>query len=218
MEREFSTALNGVATVHSGRIKLVNVIPGELSALENSVYSEAEKLATAEVDIIVYGCTSGSFIRGHKQYAAIEEEVEKSFGIPCVATAGAVVRALNHLNSKKIALVTPYTFEITEVERRFLVAHGFETLSTYYASIKENTVIGRVSDEEVFKWVVKQPDKNADAVFVSCTNLSTFRVLGKIEQTLDIPAVSSNSATLWSVVTRLGVRLLGRPLGRLFEQ
>jgi maleate isomerase len=218
MEREFCTALQGIATVHSGRIKLVNVESRELTFLEKGVYEEAEKLATAEVDVIVYGCTSGSFIRGHQQYAAIEEEVEKSFGIPCVATAGAVIRALNHLKSRKIALITPYTRDITEIERNYLSAHGFETISTYHASIKENTSIGRVKDEEVFDWAVKHSGKNAEAVFISCTNLSTFKVLGKIEQTLNIPTVSSNSATLWNVLQRLGLKLHDKSLGQLFAK
>jgi maleate isomerase len=66
IEREFCTALQGIATVHSGRIKLVNAESRELTFLEKGVYEEAEKLATAEVDVIVYGCTSGSFIRGHQ--------------------------------------------------------------------------------------------------------------------------------------------------------
>ncbi len=218
MEREFCTALQGIATVHSGRIRLVNAEQGELISLEEGVYEEAEKLSTAEVDVIVYGCTSGSFIRGHQQYAAIEEEVEKSFGIPCVATAGAVVRALNHLKSKKIALITPYTHDITEIERKYLSAHGFEPVTTYYASIKQNTTIGKIKDDEVFDWAVKHSGENAEAVFISCTNLSTFKVLGKIEQTLNIPTISSNSATLWNVLQRLGLTLQNKSLGRLFAK
>jgi len=216
MEREFSTALQGTATVHSARIKLGKVVSNELTAMEDSIYSEAEKLATAEVDIIVYGCTSGSFIKGYRQYEMIEEQVERSFRIPCVATAGAVVRALNHLKAQKISLITPYIHEVTEIEKKYLSHHGFQVVSTYHASILENTAIGRVRDEEVLEWALEHADRNSDALFISCTNLSTFKALKNIEEALKIPAISSNSATLWNTVRRLDVRLPDNSLGRIF--
>ncbi|MCS7138308.1 MAG: maleate cis-trans isomerase, partial [Candidatus Caldarchaeum sp.] len=154
MEREFWEALRGFVSVHVGRVFLERVNVDELEAMEDEALREAGKLATAEVDVVVYGCTSGSFVKGWKQYLEIEKRMNEFTGVPCVSTSGAVVRALEHLKASKISLITPYTRDITETEKAFLKAHGFETVSTYYASMVRNTEIGRVPDEKVGEWVV----------------------------------------------------------------
>ncbi|MCS7133173.1 MAG: maleate cis-trans isomerase [Candidatus Caldarchaeum sp.] len=216
MEREFWDALHGFGSVHTGRVFLERVNVGELEAMEDEAVKEAVKLATAAVDVVVYGCTSGSFVKGGKQFLEIEKRLEKATGIPSVATSGAVVRALEHLHAKKISLITPYIREITEIEKKFLEVNGFETVSTYYASILENTKIGRVSDEQVLEWALASVSPRADAVFISCTNLSTFKTLKTIEQQTGKPTFSSNSATLWNVLTKLGWPIDIPQLGMLF--
>ncbi|MEM4561101.1 MAG: hypothetical protein QXS57_06730 [Candidatus Caldarchaeum sp.] len=216
MEREFSEALAGKATVHGARIKLERAVYSELAALEDEAQREAEKLATAEVDVIVYGCTSGSFIKGSKQYLGIERRIEESFGIPCVATSGAVVRALERLGAKNITMITPYTHDITEIEKQYLRAHDVNVLNYFHASLTENLRIGRVSDEEVARWAVENLHPSAEAVFISCTNLSTFKAIRMVEERTNRPTISSNSSTLWNVIKRLGLDADLSHLGRVF--
>lgn len=163
----------------------------------------------------MYGCTSGSFVKGGKQYLEIEERIEEETGIPCVATSGAVVRALKHVGAKRVSLITPYIREITELEKSFLEANGFVTVNAYYASIIKNTEIGRIPDEEVVKWTASNVSLDSDAVFISCTNLKTFRALRAIEERTGKPVVSSNSATLWNVLQRLKLQASLPHLGKL---
>ncbi len=215
MEREFWDTLHGYATIHTGRVFLENVRVSELNELEDEAVEEARKLVTAGVNILVYGCTSGSFVRGPEQYRAIEEKLEK-LGKPAVATSGAVCRALTHLGARKISLITPYTKDITEAERVFLNKHGFEVLSVFHASIVSNTDIGMVKDDEVAEWAVENTHPDSDAVFISCTNLSTFKAIKKIEEKTGKPVVSSNSATLWNLLWRLGSEIEIPHLAKLF--
>jgi len=217
MEPEFNNALAGTATIHSTRIRLTNVDLKELSALDEMVYWEAEKLATAEVDVIVFGCTSGSFVKNSRHYLQVERLVEKSFNIPCVATAGAVIRALEWLRAKKVHLITPYIEKVTMVEKKYLEDHGYSVEGVYYAGILENTKIGRVSEDQVLKWVVENADDKSDAVFISCTNLKTFNIIKKAEETLQKPVISSNSSTLWDVVNKLNIKTNLEKLGTLFQ-
>ncbi|MCS6769676.1 MAG: aspartate/glutamate racemase family protein [Candidatus Caldarchaeum sp.] len=216
MEREFNQALSGAATVHGARIKLERAVYSELAALEDEAQREAEKLATAGVDVIVYGCTSGSFIRDSRQYLGIEQRVEKSFGVPCVATSGAVVRALDRLGAKNISMITPYTHDITEIEKRYLEAHDFKVLNYFHTSLTENLKIGKVPDDEVARWAIENTSPEADAVFISCTNLSTFKAIKKVEDHTKKPTISSNSSTLWNVVQILRLKTDLSHLGKLF--
>jgi maleate isomerase len=79
-------------------------------------------------------------------------------------------------------------------------------------------VIGRVREGEVRRLVLESGWKDADCVFISCTNLRTFGVLQNLEEEIGIPVVSSNSATLWDMVRRVGLDGLKPGLGRLLTK
>ncbi|MEM4383002.1 MAG: aspartate/glutamate racemase family protein [Candidatus Caldarchaeum sp.] len=218
MEYEFNRALQGVATVHAARVWLERVEVDELRKIESEPVREARKLATAAVDVIAFGCTSGSFVGGWEQYVQIEKEIKTSTGLECVATSGAVLRALKHLGFRKICLVTPYTSDITSLEAAFLRGHGFEVVCSYHASFVDNREIGRIRDEEVVEWVGKTSYREADTIFISCTNLRTFNAIKHIEEMAGKPVVSSNSSTLWNVLNVLGCVVEKPELGRLFSR
>lgn len=217
MEAEFGSALTGIATVHAARVGLRLVTLEELTRLEAEAVVEAKKLADAGVNIIAYGCTSGGFVRSPHQHMDIERAIEEGVGVPCVAAAGAVVRALRSLGVKKVDLVTPYIPAITKLEELFLESYGFKVVDSFSASLLENTAIGRIQAHEVSSWVRCTDYSNADVVFISCTNLPTFHVIEGLEDEVGRPVVSSNSATLWDVLRRLGVAISDKPLGRLFK-
>ena len=62
--------------------------------------------------------------------------------------------------------------------------------------------------------------KDADGVFLSCTNTTQIEVVAEIESRTGKPAVNSNQAVLWAVTRALAPKLGGWPrlggLGRLF--
>ncbi|UXX93539.1 hypothetical protein N7U49_18055 [Streptomyces sp. AD2-2] len=49
----------------------------------------------------------------------------------------------------------------------------------------------------------------ADALFISCTNLPTYDVIPHLEAELRIPVVSANQVTMWAAPRRLGTRAVG---------
>ncbi len=217
IEKEFNEKLRQTATVHTARIRLKAVNIEELSRFENDVVEETEKLADAGVDVIGLGCTSGSFVKGSRQYVELERIMEEVSGVPCVTASGSVVRALKTLGSRSLALVTPYTEEVSKLEEQLLNDHGFQVKARRYAGIVENTVIGRVAEDEVAKWVEGLVDRDFDTVFISCTNLRTFGILESLESSLKVPVISSNSAILWDMIQRSGLPKLKLGLGRLYE-
>jgi len=109
MEYEFNLMRPKQATVHTARIRLREVVVSELLDMEKKIVEEALKLADAKVDVIAFGCTSGSLIRGLSHDKEIVSRIEKATKIPAVATAGAVVNALKALSISKISVATPYT-------------------------------------------------------------------------------------------------------------
>ena len=65
---------------------LGDATPEGLKEMRQWAVTESKKLADWEVDIILFGCTSGSFVGGAGYDEDIIEEVQKAVGIPTTTT------------------------------------------------------------------------------------------------------------------------------------
>jgi hypothetical protein len=63
------------------------------------------------------------------------------------------------------------------------------------------------------RWSSSWPDgrcaPNADAVFLSCTNLPTYAILGEVEADLGVPVLSANQTLMWGLCQVAGIPLGG---------
>lgn len=168
--------------------------------MERKIEEEARKLADAHVKVIGYGCTSGSLFKGLGHDKIIEQRIERAFGIPAVATAGAVVKALKALRINKVAVATPYTREINMLEEKFLSDNGFNVVDLKGLGITDNISVGRLSNKVVYNLTKRLRIDDADGIFLSCTNLPTMEIIGRLEKTFRKPFISSNTATLWAML------------------
>src|SRR5262249_37609294 len=64
--------------------------------------------ASGAFDLIAYGCTAAGFLFGPAGDAELSARLTEATGLPVVTTARAMVRALQHDNAKRVAVVTPY--------------------------------------------------------------------------------------------------------------
>lgn len=218
MESEFYEMLPKGFSVHTGRLGLREVTVEELARMEEKIEEEARKLADAYVDVIGYGCTSGSLFRGLGHDKMIEERIERASGKPAVATAGAVVRALKALNIKRVAVATPYTDEINSLEDKFLSANGFQVVDLKGLQITDNIKIGKLGAQVAYNLVMELECDKADGIFISCTNFPTIESIKKLEDVLRKPVISSNTATLWAMLKKCGASTEIQGFGRLLER
>ena len=58
----------------------------------------------------------------------------------------------------------------------------------------------------------------AQAIFISCSNFRTLEIIEPLEQTLGKPVVTSNSASVWKMLRRLGDRRDIPGGGRLLQE
>lgn len=212
-EPEFRTHAPDGVEVFGARMRLESVTIDELDAMSDDAARAASLLADADVDAVAYACTTGSLLHGPGFDADLEAELADVAGVPAVATALSVDRALNALEATRIAVVTPYTADLDERERSYLEASGYEIVAIDGRGITANTDIGRLPPEAAYRQVrgvvddLRADDEmpEIDAVFVSCTNYQAMSVLETLEADLGVPVISSNSATLWDVCRSLGV-------------
>jgi len=176
-----------------------------------------ELLATADVDVAVFGCTTGSFVNGPGSDVEIENRLSDVAGCPGVATAAAVRRAFDALSLDSIVLATPYLPEINDREIEFFEAAGYDVVDADGLGIEDPVQMGKQRPEAVYRQVRELNTDEADGVFISCTNYRSFEIIDSLEADLDMPVVSSNSATLWDTLRTIGVDHSNVDLGALFE-
>lgn len=216
-EPEFYRAVPTGVSVHTARMRLQETNAAELASMADDVERCAHRLMDANVDAVVYGCTTGSLVKGPEYDAAIEERIADITGVPAVATAASIKRAFEALNLTSLVIVTPYIDDLNERERSFLEAAGFDVVAIDGLGIEPNTEIGTQWPEQAYREARRLDQPSADGVFVSCTNYRTFEIISSLEQDLGKPVVTSNQATLWDVLNTLEVTYEGDDLGILFE-
>jgi len=218
MESEFWKMIPEGFSVHTARLRLKEVTVEELELMERRVEDAALKLADAEIDVVGYGCTSGSLFKGLGHDRSIEKMIERATGVPAITTAGAVVRALRTLNIKEVCVATPYTDEINNLEAKFLSLSGLRVVDLKSLGMKKNLEIGRLSSEVAYKLVMGLEYAGADGVFASCTNFATADIIEKLERVTQKRVVSSNTATLWAMLKKCQVSTEIKGFGSLLEK
>jgi maleate cis-trans isomerase len=183
-----------------------------LRGMRTHVLRASLELSSEELsDVIVFGCTVGSFLEGGHRGDAIGEEIAAATGTPAITTAQAVVEALRAVRVTRIAVATPYTRRINELEATALRDCGFEVVAIqgYHEDVPDsactNRMIGEIHEEDTYRFARSVDREDAECLFLSCTNWRTLGILRDLEQSCRKPVVSSNLCNMWLALRRLGV-------------
>ncbi|WXG44057.1 MAG: aspartate/glutamate racemase family protein [Promethearchaeati archaeon SRVP18_Atabeyarchaeia-1] len=217
MEAEFNWIGKDRFSTHATRLRLRRVTVGELEKMEKGFGEAAALLADAAVEIIAYGCTSGSLFRGLGHDVEIANQIHEKTGLPSVVTSGCVVKALKAMGTSRVCVATPYTAEVNNLEKKFLEDNGFEVSNIKGLGLEENLDIGNIQRQNIVELVRKVNDEKAQSIFVSCTNLPTISMINYLEQAMKKPVISSNTATLWSMFRTLDLDSSWINGGRIFR-
>ncbi|KXB08025.1 hypothetical protein AKJ56_01995 [candidate division MSBL1 archaeon SCGC-AAA382N08] len=218
LESEFIDYIPKGLSIHSARLPLSEATEEGQKKMEERLDVAVELLTDAEVDAIAYGCTTGSLIEGKGYEKKIEQKITKISKVPSVATAAAIIEAFKELEVKKIDVFTPYIQELNENEERYLEEYGYEIINMKGLGIKENLGIGELKPVEVYEEAKNLVSDDSDVLFLSCTNMATFDIIKYLEKDLNKPVVSSNQATLWSLLKKAKVSSDDLKLGTLFKK
>lgn len=179
----------------------VSVAMAEAVSAVETIAEGTRALAAVEPDVTVYACTSGSFVHGVGGEERLRRTMESSGARCAVTTSGALLEALAALSARRVAVATPYDAEVTLRLKAFLGEAGHETISTSYLGLTGR--IWQVSYETVVALAEAADHRDAEVLFLSCTNLRTFDVLPKLEHRLGKPVLSANQVTMWAALARV---------------
>jgi maleate isomerase len=212
MEMEFHRVMPVGVSVHTARMLLPEVSEkGEkveaLLEMTKNVERAAREVASVKASIIVYGCTSGSFVEGLGYDLELANKIEKHTGIKVLTASTAVVEAMKELNFKQISMATPYHDAINKLEKKFLEDNipDLRVKEIKGLQLVENIPKGKLEPYTAYEMARELDKQENDGVFISCTNWRTMEILEILENDLKKPVISSNQAAIWAALRAVNI-------------
>lgn len=188
--------------------------PLEVTAEMVATISESDRVASATSDLVTtesgvcaYACTSGSFIRGIAGERALVEAMRAAGAPAAVTTSGALLQALANLGVTRAAVATPYDEVLTARLGEFLLEAGLVLVGSAHLGLGGG--IWKVPYETTAQLIREADRPEAEAIFVSCTNLPTYDLIAPLEAELGKPVVTANQVTMWASMRVLGRTAVG---------
>jgi maleate isomerase len=170
----------------------------------SAILSVAADMALAlDPDVVVYACTSGSFIRGVDACMLLRTDMEGRGCRRAGSTSEFLLEALAHMGAKTVAVGTPYDDEMAGLLLEFLREGGIEPVSVENLGITGDPKT--VPSDAVFELARAADAADADVLFLSCTNLRTFELLPDLEAELGKPVLTANQVSMWGALRRAGI-------------
>jgi maleate isomerase len=219
-EADFQLLAPPDVTIHGQRLWLTNDAAGAagMDRMNAEIESGARYLATAKVDAVAYGCTTGSFYRGPGWDREMLDVIERAAGVPAVATSPSVVAALRSFGARRVSVATPYPDWNNRQLRAYLEALGFEVLNVEgepRAARSGNQGINDQDPEDVIAFASRVCRPEADALLCSCTAWRSLEVVGELERRTGKPVVTSNQASIWAAFSKAARTVTKTGFGRL---
>jgi len=217
MEGEFNALKPAGVSVHAARmlIRFPNI--EELAKMAEETEKATELISTAKPSIIAFGCTAGSVLNGLGWDEKLISRIQKIAKVHATTTATAVIRAFKELEIHKIAVVTPYIEELNKLEKDFFEDSGITVLEIRGIDLGGEEM-EMLTLEKIAENARAVNRSDADAVFLSCTNLKALPIVEQLEKELGKYVFSSNIATYWDVMRRLGIKQSITGMGKLLER
>lgn len=221
-EADFQLTVPRDVTIHGQRLWMTNEGTGDEAyvRMNGEIESGARYLATAHVDVVVYGCTTGSFYKGPGWDLEMLDLIRRTAGVPAVATSPSVVEALRFFGARRISVATPYPDWNNQRLRAYLEGQGFAVLNVDgepRAAAAGNQGINDQDPETVAEFAARVCRPEADALLCSCTAWRSVEAVAAIEARTGKPVVSSNQSTIWTALRALGFTGPITGFGRLLE-
>jgi maleate isomerase len=189
---------------------------GNLIKMSNTITEVSKDILPDEkLDCVVYGCTSGTIAAG---YDSIKKKIELAKPEAKVTTPStAASNALKKLNVSKVAIFTPYSKKLNDEVVDYFKEEDFIVTSNSYFDISIDSDIAKVDPNYLFNVVKSMELEEAEADFVSCTNLPALSIIDKLEKKLNKIVLCSNQVLIWDTLNLIKNKSPFKGFGRIFE-
>ncbi|GAB3394284.1 maleate isomerase [Amycolatopsis echigonensis] len=210
-------------TFHSARAAMKHVNREELLAMVGKAAECATAVSDADVDVIAYACLVAVMAQGpgaHKDSEQVIGKAAERNGHPAavVSSAGALVRTLQAIGARRVAIVTPYVAPLTQMVREYIEGEGVQVLDAVSLEVADNLAVGRLDPGELPAIARGLRREGAEAVVLSaCVQMPSLDAVEVVEEELGLPVVTAATATAYEVLRSLGHEPAISGAGRLLR-
>ena len=133
--------LDGVIGVPA-RLLITDTDAAGLASMNDHIALAARQLATCDPDLVVYMCTSGSFMDGSRGESELRRRLTDLTGKPVITTSQAVLEAHRALDIRRPVMLTPYDENLTNREIAWLKSNGVDVVDSRFGDIADNLARG----------------------------------------------------------------------------
>lgn len=211
IERELWRWIPADVSLHLARTHYepvpVSRVMAELVSNTSHLETATRDVLPLEPEVVAYLCSSGSFVKGVEYEKSLVAAIEAAGANAAVTTSGALAEAIIALKISRISLITPYDEELTELLRVFLNELDVTVVQSNHLGLGGG--IWKVNYRTVAERILAADDPDAQAIFVSCTNLRTYDIIDPLEKMLGKPILTANQLTMWACLGRMNLPMMG---------
>lgn len=193
-------------SAHFSRLRVTHtgLEPAALEQFEMSRFLDAAHLlADAEVDVIAWNGSSGSWL-GREFEESLCLELERIAGVPALTTTTALFDAMRHLGIRRYGLVAPFPDDMISAIVKNYSERGFPCDRSVNLPLMGTLEKDRVPAEDIRELIRSCDTTGLDAIAVVCTNFRAAPLVESMEMELGLPVIDSVSATAWKCLEVLG--------------
>ena len=211
LERELWRWIPAEVSLHLARTPYepvpVSLEMAELVSQSRHVAAATRSVLHVEPEVVAFLCTSGSFVNGVAAEQGLRKVIIDAGAPAAVTTSGALAEVISLLGISKIAVLTPYYADLTARLHEFLGELGVKTVASAHLGLGGG--IWRVSYRTIAEHIMEVDRPDAEAIFVACTNLPTYDLIGPLEARLGKPVLTANQLTMWASLRRMDLPIVG---------
>lgn len=199
-------------TFHSSRARLHTVDVESLARMVSDGERCAAEIADARVDVVAYACLVALMSRGAGAHVATETRLgdvvleTSSRRTPIVSSAGALVRTLDQLGLKRVAVVAPYMPPLTKLVVDYLESAGTKVVDSISLSVADNLTVGRLDPAALPGYVSRLKLDSVDGIVLSaCVQMPSLPAVQQVQDETGLPVVTAATATTREILLALGL-------------
>ena len=214
----FAMKPHGVG-VHFTRVPMPREVTADgLAAMKDDLANAAASLmpGRADLDVISYSCTSGTFVIGEERVIAELNRLNPDPKATTMLTA--CVAGLRAFGARRVVLGTAYRDDLNQLEVEFLAGKGIDVVRVEGLALTSDEEMNRVTPAFLARFAREIDEPDADAIFLSCGALRVLPVIEEIEAATGKPLIFSNQANFWQCLRLAGIEDRIQGFGRLLRE
>lgn len=180
---------------------------------EQALLEGVERMRRWQPEVVVWACTSGSFVRGRSGALAQIEAIERTAGVPATSTSLAFVEAAAALGIEEVVVVAPYPEEAASAFTAFLAEWGIAVRETVPLGCVGPSVSEQLSAADIERDIAEFDP--AVAVLLPDTAVWGIEILGELGPRRTAPLLVANQVTLWHAFDLIGLETALPAFGQL---